>query len=116
MDDTLVTTELIIEWLTKQVEQKIPIDPSTWLDSCQKLNVLLQGEQETLFDLEQEVAVARNILLESDMPYNKAKSKLEESEVYKKARKQKAKIERVLSMISIAKLQSRMASEIMRGQ
>lgn len=81
-----------------------------------KLNVLVQEEQEKLYELDQEVARGRNILLESDMPYNKAKSKLEESEVYKNARKQKAKVERIISFISIAKAHSRMSAEMLRNQ
>lgn len=111
----IITTETIIKWLTKMVEDKHPIDANTWLDACQKLNVLLQGEQELLFDREQEVAKLRNIILESGDSVAKARSKIEETNEYKETRKQKAKVERIIEMIRISKLQSRMSSDIMRS-
>lgn len=113
--ETLVTVDSIIAWFTEQVEQKNPIDPSTWVDGAQKLNVLIQGEQEKLFDMEQDVAKLRNLLLDSDESVAHAKSRIEATEEYKNARKQKAKVDRVIEMIRIAKLQSRTASEMLRG-
>lgn len=113
MDDTLITIDTITNWLLKQVQEKNPIHASTWLDAAQKINVLLQNEQEKLFEIEQEIAQARNILLESDDSIARAKSKIEEMDIYTLARKQKAKIERAIELIRISKLQSRMASDVM---
>lgn len=112
----LVTTDTIMDWFNTQIEQKQPIDPSMWMEGAMKLNVLVQGEQERLYEVEQEVAKLRNILLESDMPYNKAKSKVEATEEYKNSRKQKAKVERIIAFISIAKQHSRMAADMLRNQ
>jgi plasmid replication initiation protein len=115
MDNTLSTIDSITQWLTDQVEQKQPISPDVWLEASARINVLLQGEQEKLFTMEQQVAIIRGVLLDSDKSVAYAKSKVEESDVYKQARIQKSKIERALELIRIAKLQSRMASEVMRG-
>ena len=111
--DELITIDTITNWLLKQVQEKNPIHAAVWLDASQKINVLLQNEQEKLFEIEQEIAVARNLLLESDESVARAKSKVEEMEIYKQARIQKAKIERAIELIRIAKLQSRMASDVM---
>lgn len=115
MDESLVTVEKITGWLVEQVQHKNPIGPETWLDAAQKIVVLLQSEQESLFNMEQEVAKLRNILLESGKSVAYAKSRIEETEEYKKARIQKAKIEGALELVRISKLQSRMASDVMRG-
>jgi len=114
MED-LVTIDTIINWLTKQVQEKNPVGPDVWLDAAQKITVLLQEEQEKLFTLEQEVARLRNLLLDSDESVAHAKSRIEATEEYKNARRQKAKIEKCLELVRIAKLQSRMASEVLRG-
>ena len=113
MDDTLITIDTITNWLLMQVQTKQPIHASTWLDAAQKIVVLLQTEQEKLFDLEQDIAVRGNVLLEAGESVAKAKSKVEELEVYKNARKQKAKIDRAIELIRVSKLQSRMASDVM---
>ncbi len=113
MDDTLITIDTITNWLLKQVQEKNPVHASTWLDAAQKIVVLLQTEQEKLFDLEQDIAIRRNVLLESGESVAKAKSKVEELEAYKDARKQKAKIDRAIELIRVSKLQSRMASDVM---
>ncbi len=112
----LVTIDKITEWLTEQVQNKFPIDAHTWIDCAQKMNVLLQGEQEKLFALEQEVALSKKILFEDPtMTAAKAKIYIEATEEYKNARSQKAKIERCIEGIRIAKLQSRTASDLMRN-
>lgn len=115
MED-LVTCDKIIGWFTSQIEQKHPIDPSLWMEGSLKLNVLVQGEQEKLYDLEQEVARLRNLLLDSDETFSSAKSKIEATDEHKEARKQKAKVERVISFISIAKAHSRMSADLLRNQ
>lgn len=113
--DTLVTVPLIINWITNQVQQKNPIDAHTWLDVAQKINVLIQAEQERLFEMEQEVAKIRNIAIESGESVAKAKSRMEATDEYKNARRQKALISRCEEMIKLAKIQARTASDMMRG-
>lgn len=110
------TIDSIMEYFTRLVENKQPIDPSTWLEGAERMNVLLQGEQELLFTLEQEVANNKKTLLDDPtMTVAKAKVYIEASNEYRKARIQKAKIDRCIEAIRIAKLQSRTASDLMRN-
>ncbi len=112
MEEKLVSIDLILGWIQKQIENKNPIDPHTWLDACQKMMVLLSEEREKLFTYQQEVAQLRNLLLDDpDMSVAKAKSRIEATEEYKKARRQEAKINDILEMVRISKLQARMAKE-----
>ena len=113
--ENAVTVESITSWLTEQVQAKNPIGPDVWLDASAKLNVLLQGEQEKQFLMEQEVAKIRNILIEGGKSVAQAKSLIEETPEYLNARKQKAKIEGALRLIAISKLQARMSSEIYKS-
>jgi hypothetical protein len=115
MEDHLVTVDKITEWLTEQVQVKNPISPEVWLDCAGKINVLLQGEQEKLFTLEQQVAHMKMLLIESGKSVAHSRVVVESSDIYKQARIQKAKIEGAIELIRISKHQSRMASEILRG-
>lgn len=110
--ENLVSVDTIIGWLTKQVQEKLPIDPSTWLDAAMKINVLLQEEQEKLFALEQEVAKIRNMAIEGGDTVAKAKSRVEGSKEYLEARKQKSKVERAIEMIKISKVYARTSKDI----
>ncbi len=109
--DNLVTVDKIIEWFTTQVEQKLPIDTHTWLEGAQKINVLLQGEQEYLFELEQRVAILRKMLLDDGKTVAYAKTMVEATQEIRDMKNQKAKIDRSLEMIRISKLQARMAHD-----
>lgn len=114
--DKLVTIDKIQEWLTKQIEQKLPIDGHTYMDAASKINVLLQGEQEKLFKMEQGVALMRKELLGQGDTVSAAKVIVESSDAYLEARIQKSKIERAIELIRIAKINARTANDIMRGQ
>lgn len=116
MDNTIVTIDKIIEWLTQQVEQKLPIDTHTWIEAAQKMNVLLQNEQERLFEMEQQVSLLRKTLLDDGKTVAYAKTMVESTDDMRSMKVQKAKIDRCLEMIRIAKLQARMAKEMMGSQ
>ena len=109
--DKLVTIDKIIDWLIEQVEKKLPIDTHLWLEASQKMNVLLQGEQEKLFLIEQEVSLLRKTLLEGGKTVAYAKVMVESTNEFKQMKIQKAKIDRCLEMIRIAKLQARLSYE-----
>ncbi len=114
--ENLVTTDKIIEWFTSQIENKLPIDSHLYLDAALKLNVLLQGEQEKLYDMEQEVAKLRKTLLESGKNSTYTKMMIEATDEYKEVKKQKAKIDRCISFMQLAKAYSRTTSDLMRNQ
>lgn len=113
MED-LVTIDKIILWLTEQVEKKNPIDTHTWLEAAQKMNVLLQGEQETLFALEQDVSRLKKALLEDGKTVAYSKVMVESTDEHRHMKVQKAKIERCIEMIRLSKLQARMSDDVLR--
>lgn len=114
--ENLVTTETIINWMKEQIENKHPIDSHRYLDAALKLNVLLQGEQEKLFTIEQEVAQLRKVLLEDGKTVSYAKSMIEASDEYKIMKTQKAKIDRAVEFIRLSKQYSRTSSDLMKYQ
>jgi hypothetical protein len=116
MDDTLVTCDLILGWVSDQVKQKNPIDPALWLEIALKLNALLQDEHEKLFDLEQKVAQLRNGYLNAGQTSAFAKSQIEATDEMRQAKKQKAKIQGIIETIRLAKANSRTARDVMGGQ
>lgn len=113
--ENLVTVDKIVGWLTEQVEQKIPVDTHTWLEAAQKLNVLLQGEQEVLFKKEQEVSLLKKTFLEDGKTVAHAKVMIESTDTFREMKVQKAKIERCLETIRISKLQARIAKDILNS-
>ena len=110
-----ITTDTIIEFLEKNVKEKIPIDPHTWVDAAQKLNVLLSDEHDLLFHMQQSVSGMRVELLEGGASTTTAKMKVEASDAYRETSKLKAKIGRIEEMIRIAKLQAKLRESEMRG-
>lgn len=115
MNEPLVTTDSILSYLRDQIEQKQPIDPSTWLRAAQQLNILLQDESSKLFAYEQECSKMKSELITGGKPVSAAKVVIEASNEYRGAREQKAKIDRIVEMIRLAKLQARISSDEMKG-
>ena len=113
----LVTTDTIVTWLNEKVKNKEPIPPTTFLDAAFKLNLLLADEQEILFKLQQKVSQLKIDFLNDDDKRNvsKAKMMVEASEEYLQMRNQQAKIERIIEFIRLAKVQSKISLEEMKG-
>ncbi len=111
----LVTTETILDYLRSAVEHKVPVDAHTWLDAAQKLTMLLGGEHDKLFELEQTVALMRSQLVADGDSVAAAKVNIEASDEYRHAREQRAKIGRIEEMVRIAKVQARMKDAEMRA-
>lgn len=110
-----ITCDTIINWLQKQVETKQPISPTIWVESAEKLNILLGDEEVIHFDLAQKVAEMKITLIEQDKSVAEVRIRVEATNEYKEMCKQKAKINRIIEHIRLAKLQSRMAVEEARG-
>jgi len=113
--ETKITTETIISWLKEQVETKSSISPNLYIDAAQKLNVLLSDEDIKLFDCQQKVAQLKVGYINQGYSVAKAKVIVEASDDYKEYCLQKAKIERIVEFIRIAKLQGRMQQEEYKG-
>lgn len=112
----IVTTDTIIDWLKDAVEHKRIVDAHTWIDAAQKLTVLLGDEHDMLFNLEQKVAQQRVKLITDGFPVSKAKAFLEETDIYRATRTQKARISRIEEMIRVAKIQARLKDNEYRSQ
>ena len=105
----LVSVNSILSYLQEQVEKKIPLAPSIWVDASAKLAVLLGDENDKLFDLQQKVAQIRVDYIQQGegMSVSEAKVRTEATDEYKEFHKQKARVEQVAEFIRIAKLRAR---------
>lgn len=112
-----ITIEFILNTLQGYIEEKSPISPVLWLDSAQKLNVLLGDENDLLYNLEQSVAKLKLQFLNGQDKVNvsEAKMRVEATDEYRMAKTQKAKIEQIQEFIRLAKHQATMRSAEMRG-
>lgn len=106
--ENLVTCDLILDWLRECVEQKKMIDAHTWVDSAQKLNILISDEHDKLFELQQKVSDFKLNFITNGKSVAMAKIAVETTDMFKNMQKQKAKIEKIEEMIRIAKLQARL--------
>lgn len=117
MSEQKITIEFILSTLQGYIENKDPISPVLWLDSAQKLNVLLGDETDSLFDLQQRVAQIKLSYLVAQEKRNVSEANLrtEASDEYRDMCKKKARIEQIEEFIRLAKHQATMRSNEMRG-
>src|SRR3990167_631839 len=111
MTKEIVTVDLILETLQKWVEERQPIDASTWLDASAKLTLLSEDVQNELFETEQVLSKERVILIEGGDSVTKAEVKIKARDEYVKTKKLEAKIDRITELVRISKLQARMSSD-----
>lgn len=116
MDKELTTVDSILEYLEKVAAEKLPLAPERWVDAAMRLQSLLGNEMDSWYIMNHKLANARLTYLQNGMKIGAAKIHVEASDEYLEAQKQKGKIDRVASIIAIAKLRGRMASEEMRLQ
>ena len=111
------TCDSIISWFENAVRNKEVISPYLFLDAAVSLNVLLGGEDEKLFELEQKVALMKLAELEKQERTNvsEAKLRVEASVEYKQMRMQKAKIDRIVEFVRLAKVHAKIANEEFKG-
>ena len=112
MEKEIRSVDTILFALQEKVSNKEIIDAASWITGAEMLNVLLGEETDKLFDLQQKVAsekVAR--IRETKCSVAQAKLEVESLDIFRDMQKQKAKIERVIEFIRIAKLQSRIKME-----
>lgn len=110
------TLDSILASFETMARERNAIDPHTYLTGCEKINALLQGEQEILYDEEQIIAKMRKEILDQGKSVAYAKTVVEASDEYKSARKRKAKIERAIETIRLGKKHATLSSELMRNQ
>lgn len=110
-----VTTDIILNWLKKNVESKIPIDPHQWIEVCQKLNILIGDENSKLYDLQQGVSKLKIERIEKGDTVSKAQIYVEATDEYKEMKKQHARVEQIQEAIRISKIQARLANDEIKG-
>lgn len=110
------TASDILQVLESWAAEKRPIDPQAYIDAAMKLTLLLGDESDKLYEFEQNCAIERVKLIDDGKSVSESKARLEASDEFKKARSQKAKIERMIETVRLAKLRARMANEEMRAQ
>lgn len=110
-----ITVDLILDTLQEWVEHKQIIGPSLWLDAAQKLTVLVGDVQDELFLTEQKIAQKKLDFIETGDSVAKAKVRIEGLDEFVKARQLEAKMDRVMELIRISKLQARMSDDGMKS-
>src|SRR3990167_2634756 len=108
-------TDTIINWLTAQAEKKEIVDASDLLRAAHNLNLFLADEQEKLFQYQQNFAITVSDYIKEGKSVVMAKQLTQATDGYKMLQSQKARIERIIETIRIAKLNARIKSEEMKG-
>ncbi len=111
----LVDSDIILNWITERIKNKQPIGPGEYLDAAVKLNMLLADEQENLYNYWQIVSELKVKAMEAGDTAAKANIKINASEENKQYLIQKARIDRIVEMIRLSKIQSRMSLDEMKG-
>ena len=102
-------------YINQSISKREVIDVNMWLQIAQSLNTFLEDEQIKLFQLEKEVAEAKMLAIESGDTVSKAKVRLDASKCHLDARKQKARVERAIETIRIAKRQATLTNDVMHS-
>lgn len=100
-----VSADLIISWLTGQVENRKVISKDDWLEIAFKLNVLYLPEVEKLESMRQKVAYTKLQALRVQEKRNVAAADLEveATDEFREMKIQEAKIDQIKEFIRIAK-------------
>jgi hypothetical protein len=110
-----MTINEIINNLTQKIANKEVIPPNVWIDYAVTLNLLLADEQEKLYSIYQTVSEMKMKAIESGDTVAKANCRLNASVEWKDYNIQKGKIDRVIELIRLSKIQSRIADSERRG-
>ena len=105
------TVDSIMEYFEKAVKEKRILSPHEWVEGAQYANILIGDETDKLFESQQTLNILKRDYIEEYGTVAKAKVFTEVTDEYKDYCKQKAKIDRVIEFIRIAKLQARLRNE-----
>ncbi len=122
MDDSLITTEKILETIKGWIENKTLISPDIWVNAAAKLNVLAGDDEYKLAELEYNLAVKRQELASKPTPEGQNRSmasvnvEIRALPQSKEIALLKAKINRIDELIRLSKLQARLVSDAVMRQ
>lgn len=111
MDEELVSTDTILNWLSGQVKHKIPIAPERYLDAIMKLNLLKSEDNDQLIELKHELAVKRANYVNEGGTSAAANILLEADETFKLVKKLEAKMKMIEETIRIGKIAARLKND-----
>lgn len=103
-----MTTDQVIQDLKEWVRKSEIHGPQDWIDSAFSLVVLLGDENDKLFRLQQDVAANKTLLIAQGATVASAKTSTEATDTHRVMMSQKAKIEQIVELIRIAKIQARL--------
>jgi hypothetical protein len=109
------TSQSIFNVLQEMAEKRGDIDANKWLQGAMKLRVLLQGEQETLVDLEREIQILKAGYLADGDSATAAKIKVETTDLFVKAKKLEVFIKTALDLVLLAKKYATTETEIYKA-
>jgi hypothetical protein len=113
-----MTTDQIINSLTEKVNNNIPIGAHEYLSAASSLNVLLGGENETLYKLEFTINQKRAEWLSNpnlDYTSSKAEALVKAMPEYLQMQLQKGRISQIVEMIRLSKHMARLSTEELRS-
>jgi len=111
-----VTTKQILTKMQEWASERKALSPSSWIDACQRLNVLLANDADELVTKQHEVAKMKSLLLSSkDSKVNKATVAIEATPEYLEVKKLEAHIKRCEESIRIAKKRATMADNELKN-
>ena len=111
-----ITCKFILDQMQERVENKVPVDPSWWIDASFKLMVLIGDEHDKLADLESTIAQKKAEFIERGDTASKATILVEAMPEYKQMKRQKAYIDQIIEFVRLAKKRQGMGAEEYRHQ
>jgi len=114
MED-LNTVDYIIDWLKDKAERRDILGPSEWLRCALAINVLLQGEEDKLFEIEHSLAKKRQDALAGGSNGVQSRAIIEATDEYLQARKLRAKIDRAKEIIRLSKKYAHTEGELLKS-
>lgn len=114
--EELITVDQILSYLEKAASEKISLAPEQYISAAMSLTALLGNEMDSWYIMKHKLANARLVYLQNGMKIGAAKLHAEASEEYLEAEKQKGKIDRVIEIIRLSKIRSKLAVEDYRAQ
>ena len=106
-----MTTDDILYLLKSWVETGAVVSPSQWIDEAFKLVVLMGDERNKLLELQHKVAKMKVAEVSKGQTAATTKIIVEASEEYHDMLRQKGKLDQVIELIRIAKIQSKLSNE-----
>lgn len=111
-----ITCKFILDEMQERVENKIPVDPSWWIDASSKLMVLIGDEHDKYYELEEFINKKKAEYLRDGESAPRATILVEALPEHRLMRRQKAYIEQIVEFVRLAKKRSSLGNEEYRLQ